>query len=230
MTGKQRTVYQSVIEICLQPVFEAATNRNEAVKRDLLSLCERYSVRFRDTNIDHTSQAKSLIGLFCMRFASHEHALARENGYIGSYHNCGFKLLYGVFGVDILAYLFDEEWVPNAVINPFQPELFLERLSVFERAAAGLTDGARTPLPLLRTSEYFRSGMGPRLPRFNENRHRLLLAYSLGELRGFGELGRSLRLTNKKPIVEIKIWSPYDYDDEILRFASEENRNAEELE
>jgi len=121
--------------------------------------------------------------------------------------------------VDIIGYLFDQTWVPHAVIDPFRTKLFLQRLSVLEQAATELTDGETIPIPLLRGSEYFLSGMGPRLPRFREDRHRVLLRCSLRELRDFGELGRSLRLTKKKPTVTINIWSPDGYAEEVIQFA-----------
>ena len=203
------TVYESVIEICLDPVFSEASERSDAVEQAMGPLCDRYSLRMLDTKIDETSQQKALIGLFCKRRAGHRYALAQENGYIGSYHNCVFELLYGVFGVDIIGYLFDRPWVPRATINPFRPGLFLRRLSVLEQAVTGIPDRTRTPLPLLRGNEYFCPGMGPRLMRFKDKKHRTLLLYSLGELRSFGELGRSLRLANRKPSVHINIWSPY---------------------
>jgi hypothetical protein len=221
------TVYESVIEICLNPVFNEATSRHEAVELQLLPLCDRYSVRLKDAEVDYRSEEKALIGLICNRHARNEYALAREVGYVGSRHNCVFNLVYGVFGVDFIAYLFDQPWVPATTVNPFRPKLFLNRLSALERATRQLKDGSRTPLSLPETARYVQSGMGHRLRRFSEEKHRLLLEYSLRELRDFGELGLSVPPTNKKLSADISIYAPHGYDQEILRFASKENKTAD---
>ena len=108
-----------------------------------------------------------MISLFWDR-ASNKHKLARENGYIGSYHNCVFRLLYAVFGLDIIAYLFNQTWVPDTTIDPFRPGLFLERLSVLERATKELVDGAETPVRLPGTAVYFGPDIGPTLRLYSD--------------------------------------------------------------
>jgi hypothetical protein len=224
------TVYESTIEICLNPAFEAATRRSDLAEKELLPVCERYSVQLRGKPGDATTQEQSLLSLFWKRRAGHEYSLAKENGYVGSGHNCVFKLLYGVYGADIIAYLFDQPWVPATTINPFRAEPFLDRLSVLEAAAKRLKDGWSTPLSLRETLPCVKAGMGLRLRRFREKKHRLLLNYSLRELRDFGELGVSLAEAGKKPSVDISIYTGYDYDSEILRFASTEDEIPDQKE
>jgi hypothetical protein len=41
------TVYESVIEICLRPVFDEATKRNDATREEFSLLRERYPVRIK---------------------------------------------------------------------------------------------------------------------------------------------------------------------------------------
>jgi hypothetical protein len=213
-------VYEYPIEICLEPVFDNASRRDDESQRELEPVYARYFTPVEDATEGTTTQERALIQLF-WGHASHEHKLARENGYIGSFHNCVFKLLYGAFGLDIIAYLFDQAWVPTTIIDPFRPGLFLERLSVLERATKELKDGAKTPVRLPETAPYLRPGMGPELNGFSEEKHRLLLDYSLRELRDFGELGLSLQAENEKLSVRIHIWQPHEFDDpDIETFAA----------
>jgi hypothetical protein len=181
-------VYDSIIEICLDPVCKNEAIRDDKAQRELGHVRGIYFKPAKAAPMDTTTQERSLIQLFWER-ASFEYKVARENGYVGTDHNCVLRLLYGVFGLDIIGYLFNRSWVPATTIDPFRPDVFLERLSVLEQAAADLTDGWKTPVKLPETTAYFRPGMGPKLSRFSEERHRLLLDYSLRELRAFGELG-----------------------------------------
>jgi hypothetical protein len=213
-------VYDSFIEICLQPVFMNVSRRDDKAQRKLDSVYDRYFTPTKAAPVGTTTQERALIRLFWER-ASNEYKVARENGYVGSYHNCVLKLLHGVFGLDIIAYLFNQAWVPETAIEPFHPELFLERLSVLERAAMKLADGAKTPVKLSETAAYFRPDMGPELNAFSEEKHRLLLDYSLRELRDFGELGLSLQAEGEKLTVSIRIYTPRKFHDpEIMAFAA----------
>jgi hypothetical protein len=72
--------------------------------------------------------------------------------------------------------------------------------------------------------------MGMRLRHFREKKHRLLLNYSLRELRDFGELGVSLDEAGKEPDVEISVYAGYDYGPEMLRFDSTEDEIPERKE
>jgi hypothetical protein len=213
-------VYEYPIEICLSPAFDNASRRDDDAERKLGPVYNRYFTPVEDAPEGTTTQERALIRLFWER-ASHEHKLARENGYVGSFHNCVLRLLYGMFGADVLAYLFDQAWVPATTVDPFRPGLFLERLCVLERATKELKDGAKTPVRLPETTPYFRPGMGPELNGFSEEKHLLLLDYSLRELRDFGELGLSLHAENEKLRVYIHIWQPIEFDDpEIEAFAA----------
>jgi hypothetical protein len=201
-------VYEYLIEIGLEPVFGNGSKRDDEVEKELRPVYSRYFEPSEDAPEGVTTQERALLGLFLDR-ASHDHKVASENGYVGSYHNCVFKLLHGVFGLDIIAYLFDQAWVPSTTIDPFQPRLFLERLAVLERAAMELKDGAKTPVELPETTAHFRTGSKPN--DFSEEKHRLLLNYSLSELQDFGQLGLSLEREGQTPTVDISIYDPYGY-------------------
>jgi hypothetical protein len=201
-------VYESEIEICLQPVFGNGSKRDDVAEKELRPVYSRYFEPSEDAPKGVTTQERALLSLFLDR-ASNEHRVARENGYVGSYHNCVFKLLYDVFGLDIIAYLFDQAWVPSTTIDPFRPRLFLKRLAVLERAAMELKDGAKTPVELPETTGHFLTGSKPN--DFSEEKHRLLLNYSLRELQDFGQLGLSLERKGQRPTVDISIYDPYDY-------------------
>jgi hypothetical protein len=161
---------------------------------------------------------KSAMEGFCKRLdhSEVEGPIAKECGYIFSDVNCDLRLLHHLFGADIVGYLFDKTWIPiakpvptiyfprefipsdakfgetlGAVVRPFRPELFLARLSVFERNFRQLKDGAITPISLPELTAYLRGDGGTRLQRFIDDEHRLRLEISLSELRDFGELGLS---------------------------------------
>jgi hypothetical protein len=158
-------VYKSDIQICLEPVFSDARRYDHNVRDELGSLHGRCVDPVEKEELKY--QDYSLVELFWKR-SDKQHKIARENGYLGSYHNCAFTLLYGAFGADIIAYLFNRKWVPSTTVDPFLAGDFLQRLSVLEGAATGLKDGAETPVRLPETAPYSISGMGPELEFFRE--------------------------------------------------------------
>jgi hypothetical protein len=202
-------VFESLIDICSSPVFDDFARRREAVEHEFSSVQDRYFTPAKTAPAGAITQERALIDLFWER-AGLSHKTAKEIGYIGSYHNCVLQLLYGILGVDIIKFLFDQASAPHTTVDPFRPKLFLERLSVLERVANRLKDGSKTPVRLPETAPYVQSGMGPRLERFSEEQHRLLLDYSLRELRDFGELGLLYQSRSKKVTVEIHIYTPHE--------------------
>ena len=216
-------VYESVIEVCLEPAFKDARNCNDDLIRKLRSLRQKHE----DISVDLVvgcglTQERALLDLLWQRACLSDKAAGRI-GYVG-YDNCVFKLLYGIFGIDILAFLFGQSWVPAAIIHAFNPDLFLERLSVLERAITNLKDGTKLPVVLPEAKEYIQLGMGPTLNFYLEEEHHLLTECSLQELRDFGELARSLRDKKQELHVNIHIW---EYDDEVLAFAAEPEKYKE---
>ncbi len=209
-------VYEHRIDICLSPAHDDAIERDDEVKKKLWPVRERFFTPTKGAPAGTTTQERALIRLFWGR-ASDEYKLARENGYVGSFHNCVFELLYGVFGADVIAYLFNQGWVPETTIAPFHPGSFLKRLSVLEETVRELKDGEKTPIHLPETTPYMVAGMGPELRCFREKKHRLLLDYSLRELRGFGDLACSRNWRGEKQIVYIQIYAPYGFNDPECR-------------
>jgi hypothetical protein len=203
-------VYEHSIDILLSPTFEDAKNRDNEVKQRLRPVRERCFTPTKGAPAGTKTQERALVRLLWNR-ASERYKSARENGYVGSFHNCVFELLFGIFGMDIIAYLFNQGWVPETTVNPFRPLPFLKRLSVPEEAARKLKDHAKTPVTLPETAPYLVPGMGPDLECFREKQHRLLLECSLRELRGFGELALSRR--RQEQTVFIQIYDPYGFDD-----------------
>jgi hypothetical protein len=220
------TVYDTTVEVCLDSAFGDNQDKNDELIRQLRSLRRKHDPMPQDLarSIYHT-QEQDLLDLFWQRACLLDKA-SGGRGYVGSYQNCTFNLLYGVFGIDILAFLFGQPWVPKVIIRPFDPESFLDRLSVLERAAEELEDGTMTPVPVPGAATYVQKGMGPELESFKEEQHRFLLQASLQEIRDFGELGRSLRDAKQDLSVDIHIWTnqgQHEDDDEIMKFAA--NRN-----
>jgi len=210
-------LYEGVIEIWLEPAFSRFAKQQSEYIRELRPLRREHN-RARD--FEGVSQERALGDLLWQRICLQDDN-AGLTGYVGSFTNCVFKLLYGVFGTDTIAFLFDEDWVPKITIESFRPRLFLERLAILEKAAQELQDGAELPVRLKETTAFLRADMGPTLERFEKQKHRLLLDASLRELRDFGELGRSLEQANEKLRVWIQIWAPYGVQDaEILKFSS----------
>ena len=205
-------VYEHQIEICLSPVHYDALERDRDVKEKLKAVREHYFTPAKGGPSGTTTQERALIRLFWGR-ACQDYKLARENGCVSSFHNCAFRLLYGVFGADVIAYLFNQAWVGFSIVDPFRPRMFLDRLSVLEQASRGLKDGATTPISLPDIVPYVVAGMGPQLKCFREKQHGLLLDYSLRELRGFGELGLSRQWKREVQTVCIHLHAPYGLHD-----------------
>lgn len=205
-------VYEYSIDIMLDSARDEARVRNDATRNKLRPVRRRLFTPTEDVPPGTTTQERALVRLLWGR-SSDENQFARENGYVGSFHNCAFRLLYAVFGVDVIAYLFNQAWVPETTIDPFRPSLFLERLYILEQAVRGLKNKAKTPVHLQETAPYVAAGMGPELECFSEERHRLLLDFSLRELRGFGELGAARQWREKKQSVSIQIWEPGGFND-----------------
>jgi len=212
-----KVVFQQVIEIVMEGVFDKI--RDEANK----SLCE---LREKRKVYEEWSEERAFLDLLWNR-AGQDSAVGK-NGYVGSYSNCAFSILYEVFGVDIIGFLFNQAWVPNITIRPFLAEHFLNRLATLEEPASMLTQGQRIPVLLPQTTPYIPPGSEAETKSFTED-HRFFLNHSLRELRDFGELGRSLQQAGKDLEVYINVWIPEgEYSDEIMAFAHEEREEEGE--
>jgi hypothetical protein len=205
-------VYSYDIEVFLDPACEEAQARSRFETDKIAPSRNVYFAASKEVPEGVTTQERALIQLFWTR-ACREYKLARETGYIGSYHNCALELLHGIYGVDILAYLFDQCWVPTTVVDPFRPNAYLSRLRVLEQASHRLRHGTKLPVTLRGASAYAVVGMGEELKRFDEVRHRFLLDRSLAELHAFGELGAEFTRRSKPQKVHIQIWTPYGFND-----------------
>jgi hypothetical protein len=114
----------------------------------------------------------------------------KDRQYIG-YGRCSYKLLYRVFGIDVIAYLFNKHWIPEVTIEDFIPYRFLERLSVLERAAEKMNQDMTIPLRLSGDATRFALGKdGPGESWFEEDKDGFFLDHSLNGLRKFGRLTR----------------------------------------
>src|SRR5436190_402151 len=154
-------VYNSIIEVCLDPAFEEAGKSNDELIRKLRTLRRRHESVPESLMWDGPGdQKQALLDLLWKRACWLDNSSGAK-GYVGSYQNCTFDLLYGVFGIDVLAFLFDQPWVPRVTIRPFDAESLLERLSILERAAEKLVDGTKTPVVIPEATKYVRKGMGP---------------------------------------------------------------------
>lgn len=212
-------VYESIIEIAMEPTFTRLRERNDELLDKLVPLRKTYCGTAGWKAGAIYSDEKALIDLLFWR-AKEMGGRPASSGYVGNARNCVFSLLYGLFGIDVIAFLFDQAWVPAKDIVSFSPESFLDRLSVLERFSKKLKDGDKTPVRLQEARAYIRPGMGPQLKCFREDLHRLLLDNSLLELREFGELGVSLQRAGEEPNVAINIYHPYEeHDPEILKSA-----------
>jgi len=211
------TVYESVIEIWLEPTLSRFEQHQKEFIPRLRALRRQHNPA---SGFGGVSQERGLLDLLWQRTCFQNEKVG-SSGLVESFTNCAFKLLYGVFGTDTIRFLFDKHWVPKVTIEPFYPTLFLERLAILEQAAQKLQDGAKTPIRLRQTAPFVRTGMGPKLERFEEQKHRILLDASLRELRDFGELGQASQQPNENLRVGIQIWEPYGgvIDPEILNFS-----------
>jgi hypothetical protein len=205
-------VYENVIQIKLHRGIDTDERLyRDALERQLPSLREHYFKPTKEASKGTSTQEQAMIDHMEEELAIDDEDLGvarsiREGDVV-------FRLLYGVFEADIIAYLFDQAWVPATTVVPFRPRLFLNRLSVLERVVDKLKDGARTPIWLEETNPFLRPGMGPKLKCFRDRHHRLLLKCSFRELRAFGEVGLTLPREAVAPRVEISIWNPYGLDD-----------------
>jgi hypothetical protein len=213
-TKGEGMIYDHVIEIVMDDALSALDDKYREMVKELHTVRRMYiPQRTKD------SQEWYLLDLLWKR-ACVQVERCGSNGYVGPYCNCAFNLLYGVFGIDILAFLFDQAWFPGALITPFRVQLFLERLSVLERAVDELKDGTKTPVLLPETAHYIDDRMGPKLTYFDEKKHRLLLSASLHELRDFGALGLSLQGKDKPLTVGIHM--PLILDEEVEELSAKQ--------
>jgi hypothetical protein len=210
-------IYDCDIEILMDDVFLAFDEKYREMVKELRTVRKMYVPRREKEYVVH-SQESALLDLLWKR-ACVLTDRSGSNGYVGPSSNCALNLLYGVFDIDILAFLFDQTWFPGAHIIPFRVQLFLERLGVLERAVSDLKDGTKTPVLLPETAHYLDDRMGPKLIHFEEKKHRLLLSASLRELRDFGELGLSLQGRDKPLMVTIHM--PFIGDEEVEAFVGE---------
>jgi hypothetical protein len=212
-----KVVFEQVIEIVMEGVFDKI--RDEANK----SLCE---LREKRKVYEEWSEERAFLDLL-WNHAGQDSAVGK-NGYVGSYNNCTFSILYEVFGVDIIRFLFNQAWVPYITINPFVAEHFLSRLATLEAAASELRQGQGIPVLLPETAPYIPPGSEAEMKSFTAD-HRFFLNHSFRELRDFGELGRSLQQMRRELEVFIHIWTPDgEYSDEIMAFAHKEREEEGE--
>jgi hypothetical protein len=204
-------VYENLIQFALYPRTAETDECTHAFENKLQSLRNHYFRRTKDAPEGTWTQERALIEQLEDRLIQQKYSGGIK--VISSFGDIALRLLWGVFGVDIIAYLFDQEWVPITKIEPFRPSLFLKRLSVLERIAKNLKDGVKTPVWSPETAPYFRPDLGPTLKYFREKHHRLLLECSLRELRAFGEFGQTLRTAIDEPRVDIYMWEPRNFDD-----------------
>lgn len=189
--------YEDVIEILIEDIWHKP-GPNDAVLREIRYLQDLYPA-------SRGTQERGMLNLLVDRLDPTAQCSGKR-GCIVSWHNCVFRLLYAVYGIDFIAFLFNHRrWAPRLTIESFQPQLFLERLSVLERAAKKLRHEEYIPVELPETKPYLKRGMGPKLNCFIENDHRILLDSSLGELRAFGKLGVSMLPKYKNIRVEINM-------------------------
>jgi hypothetical protein len=203
-------VYENVIQIKLHKGFDHDEYMYmRDLKKQFLSLSDHYFKPTKEAPKCTSTQERAMIDRMKWVIDEKEPGVARSI----SEGDVVLRLLYGVFEADIIAYLFDQAWVPATTVVPFRPRLFLKRLSVLERVVDKLKDGAKTPIWLPETDHYLRPGMGPKLNRFSAKHHGLLLKWSLRELRAFGEVGLTLPTEPEAPRVEISILNPVGLDD-----------------
>jgi hypothetical protein len=213
-----KAIYESEVEIVMVEVFDKP--REEALKR-----ADEFSEMRRGYAKD--SQEHAILDRLFDQDLNHT-ACSGKNGYIGSYHNCAFSVLYEVFGVDVIAFLFSQPWVPHTIIDLFQPKQFLTRLTVLEEAANLLREGDALPALLPETAPYLWPGIVHEPSSFLVGRNGFFLRHSFRELRDFGELGRRMEPDEKKLKVDINIFIPDgEYSPEILAFAAQQEKQVQ---
>jgi hypothetical protein len=203
-------VYESKIEILLANAFDKP--RQQAIQR--ARECDNLRREYAED-----SQQRAILDRLYDEIWNGSFTAAQ--GYLGSYRNCAFSVFHQVFGVDVIAFLFDRAWVPLTTISSFQPGSFLYRLSVLEKTFGKFKDGDSLPALLPETVAFMwpRSIFAP--ISFTAKHHGLFLRHGFRELRTFGELGESMQFRQQNLKVDVYISAPDDeYDDEILAFAA----------
>jgi hypothetical protein len=205
-----KAVYESQIEIAIHNVFDGPRHETLEFASEVDLLRRGYP---EDT------QEWAILKRLSQR--AREAACDGKDGYVGSYNNCAFSVLYEIFGVDVIAFLFNQSWIPSKVVDPFFPGQFLDRLAVLESALGKLTEGDALPMLLNQAESYRWPGASPTPSLFLDGKHGLLARYSLHQLRGFGEVGVRLQRTHDNLTVDINIFtSEGGYADEILAFVA----------
>jgi hypothetical protein len=202
-----KAVYESYIEIVIHDVFDESRHNalEYAFELDLLR-----------RGYPEDTQERAI--LECLIQRALQASTDGKDGYIGAYTNCAFSVLYEIFGVDVIAFLFNQSWIPNKIIDPFFPDQFLDRLAVLESALGKLTEGDALPILLNQAESYRWPRASPTLSLFLDGKHGLLARYSLHQLRDFGELGMRLQRTLDNLTVDINIFNSSEegYAEEIL--------------
>jgi hypothetical protein len=203
-----KVVYESCIEIVIQDVFKGPRHETLEFASELDLLRRGYS---EDT------QEWAILKRLSQRAS--EADCDGEDGYIGSYTNCAFSVLYEIFAVDIIAFLFNQPWIPSKIVDPFFPDQFLDRLAVLESAAGELTEGDALPILLNQAESYRWPGATPTPTLFLAEKHGLFARYSLHQLRDFAEVGMTLQKNHDNLTVDINIFGGRD-DEEILAYVT----------
>ena len=208
MRTDMATVYDGMIEIWLEEPQDIFLKESEKRARTLWQLRRQFPTTWNGDGVRKVTQESSVLDLLWKRACVlSEHSGA--NGYVGAYQNCAFSLLYGIFGADVVGFLFDRKWVDGVRIDPFQPEPFLERLSILERAMQSLKEDSKIPIVLAETAQFRRPGVGTKLNRYNKALHHLLVESSLRELHDFGECGVSHLSNTGKLVAKIHIYDEH---------------------
>lgn len=105
------TIYDSVIEIIMQDVFDKSQKANDELTQRLREIRKEYPV-----GPFEVTQERALLDLLWRRIDP-DYSSVGENGYVGSFQNCVFSLLYAVFGADVIAFLFDRPWAPVCTVG-----------------------------------------------------------------------------------------------------------------
>jgi hypothetical protein len=203
-----KAVYESYIEIVIHDVFDESRHGTLEYASEVDLLRRGYP---EDT------QEWAILKRLSQRAS--EADCDGKDGYIGGYTNCAFSVLYEIFAVDIIAFLFNQPWIPSKIVDPFIPCQFLDRLAVLESAFGELTEGDALPILLNPAESYRWPGASPTPSLFLAGKHGLLARYSLHQLRDFGELGMRLQRTHDNLTVDINIFGGGD-DEEILAYVT----------
>jgi hypothetical protein len=204
-----KAVYESEIEIVIREVFYGPRHETLEFAGELDSIRRQYPTDTQEWAIlKRLSERASYV------------ACDGKDGYIGGYANCAFSVLYEIFGADVIAFLFNQSWIPNKIVDPFFPGQFLDRLAVLESALGKLKEGDALPVLVQQTESHQWPGTSPTPSLFLDGKQGLLARHSLHQLRDFGELGVRLQRTRHNPTVDINIFSSGGYADEIMAFVA----------